>query len=268
MWLVIDREGAVWAERDPTLRERLSRHASPAAQRDFVARNMGYVLVHRGSNGTVVRLNPSLVTSAAIAETLVQAASWRNRRVLLEAVVAGSWRSEITSGSAFAARLSRLVEEAQQSRRASLRRRTLMQDEVAAVEPARLLLGLLARWEAVRAGLVPLEAFIQGLSNGRYVFAELRPDDRQLYVKSVGPHLEIANHFSTTTQRPVSQHPDPNYGRWIAQHYLEALIAGEPVFDEIEATIALTDVDKRKHRYLRLLLPLKRDLLLSATVAA
>ena len=267
MRLVVDREGGVWPERHPELLRGLSVMASPEALRDFVARNMGYVTLHRTDASIAVRCNPRLVSDAALAQTVLTLGGWAPRRVALGLLAHGGWRHEIVAGDRAPSRLSRAVAEAQQSHTPALQRRTLDRRELGrfAAQP---LLETLEAWEAARAGTAPIAQFLERLAFGRYVVAELHPDERQLYVKSVGRELEIASHFPPNARRLVAQHPDKTYGQWIARHYLEAMIEGVHVFDEIEASIELGRNDRRRHHYLRLLLPLRRGLLLSASVAA
>gem|GEM_PF-827457 len=259
MQVSVSPEGAVYAPGTEAFFERIGYSNPDFDASDYVVRNLGFVsIARRSTDRMMVRLRPSLVSSAALDSAL---------RVLVgqdfsqgEIQHYGQdWTSEVWPNDP--AMLHRLVElcdntGAPQEPRfgaKSLQLDTLSETDGNPLRP------LFQKWR-VSASIFDdtTMPFLIGYGlDYRLIVMSAEGGGEPLRFQFFGDGFKFydARQKANVIGAPIDHQPDADYGRWLARQYGKVVESGKPSLDYVTASIRSDGDQSRRSRYERLLLP-------------
>lgn len=258
--VLIDRRGKVHSVERGLWR--LARHKLPCDSdpATFAVRHLGMIEMEvvESRMGLRVRMQPSIVSSAAISELMYWMAELRPPRFILTHF-RRTWQEELVPG--FQPMLRRVEELVYGVRSQHPRKAFHAEDQ--SLDPDRTIIPapfarLLHQW-AQRGGALPDDAtlpFRRSGCLGRTTLVEEVCDSRMV-IAFRGRHLTHYGHAGWTHAigRPVEQQPDLRFASAASAVYAEAHVRNAPILQACEGTIAGPSGAGRRSIYDRLILP-------------
>ncbi|MFY0615212.1 MAG: hypothetical protein JXQ99_27025 [Hyphomicrobiaceae bacterium] len=93
------------------------------------------------------------------------------------------------------------------------------------------------------------------LSKRRFMVCRWRPEGRIWRIEYSGTGYQ-SSHIDVSQHRTVGNQPSFEYGCWIHDHYLEAMMRVTPTVEDVDALVMTPGVGRRHMRYRRLLAPM------------
>lgn len=256
--ILIDESGETWPDNSCALAQHLGYRDPDFDLPAYTVRNLGFIHLRVQESGARVALRAgrfSLVTLTAALYTLLER---RPERIVLATFSGDDWSYEMfTSLGSFAERTEDLAAGEPVAPR---RPWHAAEKDLAALSAPILtrLLPLVRLWKASRGRLSgELDAVLvtAGLLNRAVVVRQL-PSSRLVY-EHFGSAFKMMLPCESFLKigRDIDDLPDRGYGRWVAEHYAEALVGRRLRLDGVRATMRTSDAATIRVRYDRLLMP-------------
>jgi hypothetical protein len=274
--LLIDDGGSILDSRSPQLRAAL--HGLHLGEHfvDYAIRNLGFIAAIESGTAVQLRLRPAVVSQHAMCGLLYWLGDRRPERVMLATLDAGGWNhTMLGNGATAATRLARLVAKAQSPRRDDFLVEALDLGSLPAQHALRDLVAARAELEAAldRCDYQALAAILEPRIGSRYSVSVTPGEQRRFVVAHVGRGFEKRARYwmSRIVGHRLEDLPDPDYGTWAAETYTAIAERNEPAVDDVDAIVVWPGEGRKRYRYRRLLLPLRRGdgaiAVLSATIS-
>ena len=266
-WL-IDDSGEMWPATYPNLRRRLD--FGPRSVEDcsrYLVTNLGYIAVATSRRGLIVRWRPTFVRRATFVSLILYLKDQPDKRVLV-ATLRRAW-SDVLYSTQLSAQVALLKEfdtaRCEYGGFFRSRPRALQ-----ALPPASL---LTTTFSHAREMAFSFEAFdlwkmLDAHSVGRYILLDPQPEQQRLLILVQGQgYPNVGQDWLTgASGRDFFDQPDATYAKAAAKGYWSVMQSGEPLIEDVEASIWWTSRGRSDIRYTRLVLPIevtgKRRLLL------
>lgn len=257
---LIDPTGDLWEANSCQLRQWYGARQSSDGFEDFLIKNIGFVALTRSSGSATIKAAPGLVTYAGFAKVSELITQWQPTRVALSWFDA-SWHHEMRRGAVDSReRLMDLMLEADGKCGRAYDIQPRSTDGLVA---ASQLANTLELWRE-RSGYLDINEHSGSISRAtgdKYTIVRRDPDRKTIEFAHFGDGIDLYGNGSWKHRLVgcrVDEQPDLEFGRWLADNYLETIFIGKPALRDIDATT--TDIAaKRNVRkiYTRLALPIQ-----------
>ena len=259
---LIDPTGETWDAQSGRLRMRYGANLTSTELQDFLIRNTGFVLMSRSTSSASIKAAPGLVSYACFSTVSELITRWSPPRVGLT-WFASSWRYEMLPGWVPAReRLMSLMLEAEEAQHQTFR--------IEPRNPAQLpadgaLSNTLSLWRE-RDGVVDLREdrnALEEAAGGKFTIVRRDAERKAIEFVCFGAGIDLylnRNWKSSLTGCRVDEQPDLAFGRWLAESYVEGMVAGSPTLWDIDATA--NDIAARRgvrKVYTRLVMPIETN---------
>lgn len=256
---LIDPTGDLWEANSWQLRQWYGARQSNDGFEDFLIKNIGFVALATSSGSATIRAAPALVTYACFTKVSELITQRMPARVALSWFDA-SWHHEVRRGAVDGReRLMHLMLEAEGNCSTAYGIQPRRTDDLAVGNP---LANTLELWRE-RGGCIDIDEQsepIRTAIGGKYTIVRRDPDRKTIEFAHFGDGIDLYGSGSWKRRLVgcrVDEQPDLEFGRWLADNYLETIFIGNPALGDIDATT--TDIAaKRNVRkiYTRLALPI------------
>jgi hypothetical protein len=254
--LIFDDLGNSWPASAQKFRATFAVPASDPLPSKYAVKALGFVAIDSFGRSAQFRMVPAIVHMNAISAAL----AWVRRqvcdRIVIDYYDAG-WKLKVVRDCDAAQSMIEALLSS--SHRNEVCPRIVQSSPTDQLKPIATFSKLLAEWRAAMAGQIPFEPanLAQRYLGDRYVVDEQRPDGEIVY-KEIGPgfHYFGSKWMQNSRGKPISEQPDRDYGRWIADHYREALASNTPRIDDIDALVHNADGTRMRFRIKRVIVPI------------
>lgn len=263
--LLIDEAGQIWAAGSAEIHQRFAINRSESDLTSYLIRNLGHVRVRLSNknNDVYIAFRPGELTNKTIFTTCDLINECGCNRYIIEFVVDVPELSLVTD---FEDAVAILIESNQESvtcantkverewRRPQFFRQSLSFERLK-MEPRLQRLATRHRaWSHARGRVTSTRAKpLFEKARDRHLLARVRKDNA--IFETIGEGYSSVNAGLDLLGRRVDEHPDPAYGRWVADCMLDVIKTTEPVFELVEVTVTLPNKQPVRVRHERLLLP-------------
>jgi hypothetical protein len=253
--ILFDDRGEVWDGQSHRLAEALQASLTGEALATYVVKNLGFISVAINKGSLRISVRPSVVSPIAFSALLYWLLDRPVQRVLLSILDKG-WSHQMFGNreDAVMALLQRCG-PAHDDRPGEFLRRRTDPKELPGTSPLR---GLLSIWaetfhleDRERLWGITREAL-----NGRYALFEASERSSSLVFQEIGAGFLSFNDTWLSQARGlrIEDQPDYSYGKWLATAYTDAMRAGAPCLEDVDAIINRPGGGRRRVRYRRLIL--------------
>lgn len=257
--LIVDHHGEVWQAPFNGLRDAIGCDALDDEFIPYAIRNLGFIRLQQTEHGVVVALRPSAANPVTFASAIFLLSDLHSQRVILSCL-SDSWSHRLCRDNADArVRLLREMDQLDDRGEENFLRERLSLDRV----PCNSSLSeLLARWEAGQRGFDEneLATVLHTVLRDRFALVSAHADGETLIIEDwgYGEGSFGATWIGICKGLQFENQPDYRYGRAAAVAYREVVKSGQPGFDHVDAITSNAGHGKKRIRYHRLILPLRR----------
>ena len=254
--IVFDDSGEMWDAKSYRLVEMLQASLYGEELLNYAVKNLGFVVVNDSKGSLRIRVRPSVVSPMAFSGFLYWLLDRSVERVLLSILDKTGWTHELFGDKQDA--LNRLLQccgPTYEDRAGEFLRKQRKLDHLPSSSPLRGLLNIWSEtfhldkreqlWSITREAL-----------KGRYALLELTERSPNLVFQEIGPGFLSFNDTWLSQARGLrlEDQIDFAYGKWLASTYKDAMNAGGPCLEDVDAIINRPDGGRRRVRYRRLIL--------------
>jgi hypothetical protein len=262
--IVYDAGGRSWLYGDPRLTATLGHAKGVSIRPEVLVGDHGCIIARTVTRAADIHMRPKSVSPIALGALLHDLREAQVTRIVLN--VSPSDVTIFPTLAAFIGQIDRSV--------APRKPTQCLERRLSDVEPGTVLGDLLAAWHRDRsaAGLIDAKELIASRLGNRYLQVGTDATGLNLLVDGLGTGFRVPDPkaFRHWAGQKVSEHPDVNYGRWVAESFGAAMAEGAPLAEDIDCDINWHDEGTRRHVYTRLILPFHtrggRRVLLGTTV--
>lgn len=256
--LLIDGDGRTWDASSSKLRSKLGVFGADLDLTAYAIRNLGYARLRNSVGGAAVRImfRPRMLTVATLDAVAWALTTGQHTRIVVEPAD-GSGRTEIIADQADA--IARIVYLGDQSGRLARPRYWAQPMSLDRLGTGRLvhLHEMLQAWRVAHGRLDDARAMLRAMTLNcqRFMLASVEAETPVVETIGNGYVIQGQGWVNGAVGLPVYEQPDANYGNCVAESYMKAGRAQEPVLELIDAEIRAPDRVPTRVRYERLLLP-------------
>jgi hypothetical protein len=246
------------------LAERLGQHATTAGRPEVLIAQHGCIIARRAARAIDVHLRPNAVSPIALGALLYDLKEADATRIVLNTSPADV--TIFPTLSAFISQIDHTITPHKPAR--------WLQRRPSAAAMGSALADLMSIWDRDRggAGLADAKRLIVTRLSDRHLEVDADATRPHLLVDSLGTGFRVPDPraFRVWSGQRLTEHPDLEYGRWVAQSFTAVLTSGAPLAEDIDCDIHWHGFETRRHRYTRLILPFDvrpgRRVLLGTTI--
>jgi hypothetical protein len=257
--VIVDHHGEVWQAPFDRLRLAAGTEAGDHEFIPYAIRNLGFVRLQQKQHGVVLAVRPSAINPVTFASTMFLVSDLHDQRVILSCLN-DSWSHSLCRDIADArARLLREMNRIESAREQGFLRERRRLDEAPSGSPISTLLTL---WGAGPRILDDneLQSVLHTVLRGRFALLSTHADRETLIIEDWGYGVGSyrASWLRQCKGLQFEDQPDYRYGRAAAAAYREAARSDQPLFDHVDATTGNAGRGRKRIRYHRLILPLRK----------
>jgi hypothetical protein len=254
--IVFDDSGEIWDGKSYRLAEMLQASVYGEDLLNYAVKNLGFVVVNDGKGSLRIRVRPKVVSPMAFSGLLYWLLERPAERVLVSIMDQGGWSHEMFGQKQDAVnRLLQCCGPTYEDRAGEFLRERRDPAQLPSSSPLRGLLNIWSEtfhldqreqlWSITREAL-----------KGRYALLESTERSPNLVFQEIGPGF-LSFNDTWLSQAPglrLEDQIDFAYGKWLASTYKDAMSAGGPCLEDVDAIINRPDGGRRRVRYRRLIL--------------
>lgn len=260
-WLdvIVDHHGEVWQAPFDRLRLAVGSEAGDDEFIRYAIRNLGFIRLQQKQHGVVVAVRPSAINPVTFASTIFLISDLHNQRVILSCL-SDSWSHTLCRDNADArARLLREMDRVESASEQGFLRERRNLDEAPSDSPISALLSLWGAGPRVFEDN-ELRTVLYTVLRGRFALLSTHADGETLVIEDwgYGAASYRASWLCQCKGLQFEDQPDYRYGRAAAAAYREAMKSDQPLFDHVDAITSNAGHGRKRIRYHRLILPLRK----------
>lgn len=253
--LLIDDQGELWRGESRQLRAAFDSPLSGGEFVEYAVKNLGFIAMNVYGRSIQVRLRPGFVTAKAIAGLR----GWLENATVERMVMSrfeGAWRDEMVQAANIVPRLDEMAPQAGQSCPQDYLSQPLPIERVGN-EP--VVSQVCENWPnlVISHQTDTLVRLLRSVFKDRYVTVRSQPGKLTFHEfgEAMFPTYDVWR--SCAVGAPIQEQPDRSYGRWVSEVYSEAASGMMPHAAAVDAIINCPVRGRKRHRYQRLIFPLK-----------
>ncbi len=264
--VIFDDLGRTWRVGDPALGRWLGNTMARGFAPEDLVRNLGFVLLQVKKSALEVKLRPLSVAQKALAAALYEIHDRRPVRLILTTDDRAVRHDMFTTVQAFREFVIDLICQAHRKTDNRFFTRSVSLDQLESASPLHAMYRL---WDQGQSGSAAsrrrVRAAIVDLANrqmdGRVWIMATKPTNAKTLVDDLGPGFRVPNPsaFRHLIGNAVSDHPDVEYGRWLAQSFQQARRENRACIEDVDCMIHWHDAGPRRHRYRRIVFPFQQS---------
>jgi hypothetical protein len=251
---LIDHEGRLWSDRDPGLARALSTRLTGDALTRYGVLNLGYVSIACARRFIRIACRPAILAPPTAVALLRFVHDHEAATIGLDYFTSDWNHLIVRDRRQFRNLLAGLLSPEPLTDDTP---RLLRKKITGSASPHRAKVSAARRIFAASPALDEVGPPLDTLFGGRWSVHEVNHETGQTIVRGIGRSYTPYNPawLASAVGSTLCSYADQDYGLWVADHHREALSAGQPLFDEIDALLSFPGIGNARVCYSRLTLP-------------